>query len=90
MYSALFCARFKVPPPPVLPSVIQSRVTIRWTCTQGPAFHATSILEPIVAPAPALGEHPREICRTILRMADADVSKLVAEGVLEESASKRG
>jgi crotonobetainyl-CoA:carnitine CoA-transferase CaiB-like acyl-CoA transferase len=52
---------------------------------EGPAFHATSIPEPIVAPAPALGEHTREICRTILRMEDADVSKLVAEGVLEES-----
>jgi crotonobetainyl-CoA:carnitine CoA-transferase CaiB-like acyl-CoA transferase len=53
---------------------------------EGPAFHATTIPEPIVAPAPALGEHTREICRTILRMQDAEVSKLVAEGVLEESA----
>jgi crotonobetainyl-CoA:carnitine CoA-transferase CaiB-like acyl-CoA transferase len=52
---------------------------------EGPAFHATSIPEPIVAPAPALGEHTREICRTILGMEDAQVSKLVAEGVLEES-----
>ena len=52
---------------------------------EGPAFHATSIPEPIVAPAPALGEHTREICRTILAMEDADVSKLVAEGVLEEA-----
>jgi len=51
---------------------------------EGPAFHATSIPEPIVAPAPALGEHTREICRTILRMDDAEVSQLVAEGVLEE------
>jgi benzylsuccinate CoA-transferase BbsF subunit len=53
---------------------------------EGPAFHATTIPDPIVAPAPALGEHTREICRTILRMPDAEVSKLVAEGVLEESA----
>jgi crotonobetainyl-CoA:carnitine CoA-transferase CaiB-like acyl-CoA transferase len=53
---------------------------------EGPAFHATRMFEPIVAPAPALGEHTREICRTILRMQDAEVSKLVAEGVLEESA----
>jgi crotonobetainyl-CoA:carnitine CoA-transferase CaiB-like acyl-CoA transferase len=53
---------------------------------EGPAFHATTIPEPIVAPAPALGEHTREICRTILRMPDAEVTKLVAEGVLEESA----
>jgi len=56
---------------------------------EGPAFHATSIPEPIVAPAPALGEHTREICRTILRMDDAEVSQLVAEGVLEESAGKQ-
>ena len=52
---------------------------------EGPAFHATSIPEPIVAPAPALGEHTREICRTILAMPDAEVSKLIAEGVLEDS-----
>jgi crotonobetainyl-CoA:carnitine CoA-transferase CaiB-like acyl-CoA transferase len=56
---------------------------------EGPAFHATSIPEPIVAPAPALGEHTREICRTILSMPDADVSKLIAEGVLEDSEGKR-
>ena len=56
---------------------------------EGPAFHATSIPEPLVAPAPALGEHTREICRTILSMPDAEVSKLVAEGVLEDSEGKR-
>jgi crotonobetainyl-CoA:carnitine CoA-transferase CaiB-like acyl-CoA transferase len=54
---------------------------------EGPAFHATSIPEPIVAPAPALGEHTREICRTILGLEDAEVSKLIAEGVLEDSES---
>ena len=53
---------------------------------EGPAFHATSIAEPLVAPAPALGEHTREICRTILQMEDAQVSQLIADGVLEESA----
>ena len=51
---------------------------------EGPAFHATSIPEPLVAPAPALGQHTREICRTLLQMDDAEVSKLVADGVLEE------
>ncbi len=56
---------------------------------EGPAFHATSIPEPIVAPAPALGEHTREICRTILSMPDAEVSKLIAEGVLEDSEGQR-
>jgi crotonobetainyl-CoA:carnitine CoA-transferase CaiB-like acyl-CoA transferase len=52
---------------------------------EGPAFHATSIREPIVAPAPALGEHTREICRTILAMPDAEMSKLIADDVLEDS-----
>ena len=56
---------------------------------EGPAFHATSIPEAIVAPAPALGEHTREICRTILRMEDAEVSKLIAEGVLDESEGRQ-
>jgi crotonobetainyl-CoA:carnitine CoA-transferase CaiB-like acyl-CoA transferase len=51
---------------------------------EGPAFHATAIPEPLVAPAPELGQHTREICRTLLQMDDAEVSKLVAEGVLEE------
>ncbi|MGA9723670.1 MAG: CoA transferase [Candidatus Binatus sp.] len=56
---------------------------------EGPAFHATSIPDPIIAPAPALGEHTRQICRTILKMEDAEVSRLVAEGVLEESEGRR-
>ncbi len=56
---------------------------------EGPAFHATSIPEPRVAPAPALGEHTREICRAFLKMEDAEVSRLVAEGVLEESQGAR-
>jgi crotonobetainyl-CoA:carnitine CoA-transferase CaiB-like acyl-CoA transferase len=51
---------------------------------EGPAFHAASIPEPLVAPAPALGQHTREICRTLLKMDDAEVSKLVGDGVLEE------
>jgi crotonobetainyl-CoA:carnitine CoA-transferase CaiB-like acyl-CoA transferase len=56
---------------------------------EGPAFHATSIAEPIVAPAPGLGEHTREICRTLLGIDEAEISKLVAEGVLEESEAKQ-
>jgi crotonobetainyl-CoA:carnitine CoA-transferase CaiB-like acyl-CoA transferase len=56
---------------------------------EGPAFHATSIPEPIVAPAPALGEHTREICRKILAMPDSEVSQLIVDGVLEDSEGKR-
>jgi crotonobetainyl-CoA:carnitine CoA-transferase CaiB-like acyl-CoA transferase len=51
---------------------------------EGPAFRATSIPAPMVASAPALGEHTREICRVILEMGEAEVSQLVADGVLEE------
>ena len=51
---------------------------------RGPAFHASTIAEPLVRPAPALGEHTREICRTLLEMNDDEVSKLIADGVLEE------
>lgn len=53
---------------------------------EGPAFHASSMPEPKVAPAPGLGQHTREICATLLGMNDAEVSKLIADGVLEESA----
>jgi crotonobetainyl-CoA:carnitine CoA-transferase CaiB-like acyl-CoA transferase len=56
---------------------------------EGPAFHATSIADPIVAPAPGLGEHTREICRTLLGIDDTEISRLVAAGVLEESAPKQ-
>ncbi|HEV2171414.1 MAG TPA: hypothetical protein VGR40_10720, partial [Candidatus Binatus sp.] len=56
---------------------------------EGPAFHASAIPDPIVKPAPGLGEHTREICRTLLQMDDSEVSKLVAEGVLEESEAKQ-
>jgi crotonobetainyl-CoA:carnitine CoA-transferase CaiB-like acyl-CoA transferase len=54
------------------------------TIFEGPAFHATGIAEPLVRPAPGLGEHTREICRTLLEMNDDEVSRLIADGVLEE------
>jgi crotonobetainyl-CoA:carnitine CoA-transferase CaiB-like acyl-CoA transferase len=54
------------------------------TIFEGPAFHASTIAEPLVRPAPALGEHTREICRTLLEMNADEVSKLIADGVLEE------
>ncbi|HYK66062.1 MAG TPA: CoA transferase [Patescibacteria group bacterium] len=54
------------------------------TIFEGPAFQASTIAEPLVRPAPTLGEHTREICRTLLEMNDDEVSKLIADGVLEE------
>jgi crotonobetainyl-CoA:carnitine CoA-transferase CaiB-like acyl-CoA transferase len=50
---------------------------------EGPAFHATGIPEPIVAPAPLLGEHTREIATTLLGLSDSEVDKLLEAGVLE-------
>ncbi len=51
---------------------------------EGPAFSATAMPEPVVRHAPKLGEHTREICRSVLGMSDDDVDKLIADGALEE------
>jgi crotonobetainyl-CoA:carnitine CoA-transferase CaiB-like acyl-CoA transferase len=50
---------------------------------EGPAFHATGIPEALVAPAPGLGEHTREIAVELLGLAGSDVDKLLEAGVLE-------
>ena len=54
---------------------------------EGPAFHATGMPEPIVAPAPGLGEHTREIATSLLGLSDDDIDKLIADGALEGPAS---
>ena len=51
---------------------------------EGPAFHSAEMGDPIVRPAPMLGEHTREICRDLLGMSNDEVSKLIADRVLEE------
>jgi crotonobetainyl-CoA:carnitine CoA-transferase CaiB-like acyl-CoA transferase len=51
---------------------------------EGPAFAATGMPSPRATPAPALGEHTREICRDVLGLDDAAVDALVAGGALEE------
>jgi crotonobetainyl-CoA:carnitine CoA-transferase CaiB-like acyl-CoA transferase len=50
---------------------------------EGPAFHATGIPEPIVAPAPGLGEQTREIARNLLGLSDAEIDKALEAGILE-------
>jgi crotonobetainyl-CoA:carnitine CoA-transferase CaiB-like acyl-CoA transferase len=50
---------------------------------EGPAFHATGIPEPIVAPAPGLGDHTREIANDLLGLSDSEIDKLLEAGVLE-------
>jgi len=52
---------------------------------EGPAFESDGMPDPLVTPAPGLGEHTREICRGILGMSDEEIDALVAEGALEEA-----
>jgi crotonobetainyl-CoA:carnitine CoA-transferase CaiB-like acyl-CoA transferase len=51
---------------------------------EGPAFRGSDLPDPIVGPAPMLGEHTREVCRELLAMTDAEIDRLIAEGALEE------
>ena len=50
---------------------------------EGPAFHRTRLPETIIRPAPALGQHTREVCAGLLNMPEEEVERLVAEGILE-------
>jgi crotonobetainyl-CoA:carnitine CoA-transferase CaiB-like acyl-CoA transferase len=51
---------------------------------EGPAFAATGMSDVFIAPAPELGEHTREIARTLLGMSDAEIEALIAAGALED------
>ena len=51
---------------------------------EGPAFLGSDLPDPIVRPAPLLGEHTREIARERLGLSDAEIDALLDEGVLEE------
>jgi crotonobetainyl-CoA:carnitine CoA-transferase CaiB-like acyl-CoA transferase len=42
-----------------------------------------NIARPQLRPAPRVGEHTRQICRTVLEMSDADIDELLEAGVLE-------
>ena len=48
-------------------------------------FRSERVLPPPAAPAPELGEHTREICVELLGMGVAEVDRLLARGVLEET-----
>ena len=50
---------------------------------EGPAFRASGMTGPNIAQAPLLGEHTREIARTVLDLRDDEIDRLIAEGVLE-------
>ena len=49
---------------------------------EGPAFAATGMADAYIRPAPALGEHTREIV-TELGLGDAAIDDLIARGILE-------
>ncbi len=49
----------------------------------GPA-RFSHIAEPAMQPAPLLGEHTREIARTLLDLSDTEIEMMIASGVLEE------
>ena len=51
---------------------------------EGPAFRGSRLADPLVRPAPATGQHTREVCATLLGLSDAEVDELVGAGVLEE------
>jgi crotonobetainyl-CoA:carnitine CoA-transferase CaiB-like acyl-CoA transferase len=51
---------------------------------EGPPFLGSDLPEPIVAPAPLLGEHTREIARELLGLSDAEIQALIEAGVLED------
>jgi crotonobetainyl-CoA:carnitine CoA-transferase CaiB-like acyl-CoA transferase len=51
---------------------------------EGPAFAATGMSDVIVRPCPELGEHTREIARTLLGFSEAQIEALIAEGALED------
>ena len=53
----------------------------------GSSFAASGMAPPKIGPAPALGEHTREIARELLSLDDDEIDALVADGVLEVPAT---
>jgi crotonobetainyl-CoA:carnitine CoA-transferase CaiB-like acyl-CoA transferase len=51
---------------------------------EGPPFLGSDLPEPIVGPAPMLGEHTRDVAREVLGLSDDEIQALVDEGVIED------
>lgn len=51
---------------------------------EGFPFLGTELPEPIIEPAPLIGEHTRELASRILGLSDAEIEQLIDEGVLED------
>jgi crotonobetainyl-CoA:carnitine CoA-transferase CaiB-like acyl-CoA transferase len=51
---------------------------------EGPPFLGSDLPEPIVGPAPLLGQHTREVAREVLGLADDAIEALIDERVIED------
>ncbi|MEN8161649.1 MAG: CoA transferase, partial [Myxococcota bacterium] len=51
---------------------------------EGPPFLGSDLPDPIVGPAPLLGEHTREVARAVLGLSDDEIQALIDEGVIED------
>ena len=54
-----------------------------WMCMEGPGFRSSGMSDIFLDSAPLLGEHTREIARSVLGLAEEEIEKLVASGTLE-------
>ena len=54
----------------------------------GSSFAASGMAPPVIAAAPALGEHTRSIARELLGLDDNEIDRLIASGVLEVPATR--
>jgi crotonobetainyl-CoA:carnitine CoA-transferase CaiB-like acyl-CoA transferase len=52
---------------------------------EGPVFRSRDMPGPRVESAPLLGEHTRDISRSVLGLSNPEIDRLVEEGVLEEA-----
>jgi crotonobetainyl-CoA:carnitine CoA-transferase CaiB-like acyl-CoA transferase len=51
---------------------------------EGPPFLGSDLPDPIVGPAPLLGQHTRKVAREILGLSDDEIRALIDEGVIED------
>jgi crotonobetainyl-CoA:carnitine CoA-transferase CaiB-like acyl-CoA transferase len=52
---------------------------------EGPVFRSTDLPGPRIEPAPLLGEHTRDIARSVLGLSEPEIDRLVEERALEEA-----
>jgi crotonobetainyl-CoA:carnitine CoA-transferase CaiB-like acyl-CoA transferase len=50
---------------------------------EGPAFKASGMLDVIIAAAPGLGDHTRDVARSLLKLEEEEIEELISAGVLD-------